>query len=401
MNEGGCLMGSPTQSGFIVSLVTSFVIFVFVLPFSAIAGQDHAVLHTVVSLVGMCLVLCFYVVMWIKDGRDPDKGTIIPHFETPREMPPAVVRYLWKGSYDRQSFGAAILNMAVKGFLAISEKVDTSVPGPTYVLGIREGGDRTSLSKDEEIIAKALFPPGSDEIVLGRFDEERTWNAVAAQRRHLFWDYQRSFFASTRQYWKTIFYVLSTTGIAVVVVGKWWGVLAVLFASLFLCWATWWWLVVWTWRKKYFLLTLICLFVALATTFGTPIVAMFPYVIYRSTSPDNGPIFSSLLTATILASSALAAIPFYRLVQAPTRVGRKFLDQLEGFRLFLEQTEKGRLEMSYPDDRFPDDLNHNLPYALALDIDLPLLSRFSSALPTIVGPGQGGKSGKRTGVSSS
>ncbi len=43
--------------------------------------------------------------------------------------------------------------------------------------------------------------------------------------------------------------------------------------------------------------------------------------------------------------------------------------------------------MLYPDDKLPEHLHNNLPYALALDIELPVLSRFSSALPTILGPG--------------
>jgi hypothetical protein len=380
-------MGSPSQSGFLVTLLTSFIIFVFVLPFSAISGEKGSTLHIMVSLVGMGLVLFYYWMMWIKDGRDPEKGTIIPHYESPQEMPPAVVRYLWKGCYDRRSFGAAILNMAVKGILAIREKVDTSVPGPTYALQMIGGGDLVSLSEDEQVIARVLFPPGSDEVVLGRFDDERIWKASAAHRRRLLWDYQRSFFASTRQYWTTSFYILATTGVAVIVVGKWWGLLAALFAALFLWWVLWWWLVAWTWKQGYYLLTILFLGVALVSNVVPLVVAAFAIAIIKTFIASNAPVVSSLVTASILALSVLAAIPFYRLVKAPTPVGRKFLDQLEGFRHFLEQTEKHRLEMFYPDDRLSEYLHHDLPYALALDIDLPLLSRFSSALPTVLGLG--------------
>ena len=343
--------------------------------------------HTIVSLVGMGLVLLYYLIMWIKDGRDPEKGTIIPHFETPAEMPPAAVRYFWKGSFDRLSFGTALLSMAVKGFLSIEETVDTSTPGPTYLLRIREDGNLMFLSKDERKIAEILFPPGKDTVVLGRFDEERIWKAAVALRRHLFWEYQRAFFRSSKGYWKTSSLILILTGLAVVIVGRWQGAFAVLSATLLLWWVFWWWLMIWTWRKRYFFLTLVLMIVALVSTFGPLIIAAFAYAVYRTVTADNWPIISALITATILASSALAAVPFYKLVKAPTRIGRSFLDKIEGFRHFLIQTEENPLKMLYPDDKLPEHLHNNLPYALALDIELPVLSRFSSALPTILGPG--------------
>ena len=74
---------------------------------------------------------------WWHHGRDPKRGTIIPLFAPPAGLSPEAVRYIHRMSYDRKSFAAALINMAVKGFLTISQE------GSTYTL------DRTGKSEAE------------------------------------------------------------------------------------------------------------------------------------------------------------------------------------------------------------------------------------------------------------
>ncbi|HEX2954424.1 MAG TPA: DUF2207 domain-containing protein, partial [Bacillota bacterium] len=60
-------------------------------------------------------------------------------------------------------------------------------------------------------------------------------------------------------------------------------------------------------------------------------------------------------TALVVAGILLAALNavFYYLLKAPTLVGRKIIDQIEGFRLFLSTAEKERLNTLYPGGRTP------------------------------------------------
>ena len=63
----------------------------------------------------LCWAIIFSV--WLRVGRDPAKGTIIPLFEPPKGFSPAAVRFLMRMGFDAKTFAAAVLDMAVKGYL--------------------------------------------------------------------------------------------------------------------------------------------------------------------------------------------------------------------------------------------------------------------------------------------
>ena len=70
---------------------------------------------------------------------------------------------------------------------------------------------------------------------------------------------------------------------------------------------------------------------------------------------------------------------FLYLMKAPTALGRPVMDQLDGFRLYLETAEKDRLNLQAPEitaDRF----EALLPYAVALDVEKPWADAFGAAL---------------------
>ena len=70
---------------------------------------------------------------------------------------------------------------------------------------------------------------------------------------------------------------------------------------------------------------------------------------------------------------------FLYLMKAPTALGRPIMDQLAGFKLYLETAESDRLNIHAPDitaDRF----EALLPYAVALDVEKPWSKAFAAAL---------------------
>ena len=70
---------------------------------------------------------------------------------------------------------------------------------------------------------------------------------------------------------------------------------------------------------------------------------------------------------------------FFYLLRAPTALGRPIMDQLAGFRLYLETAESDRLNLNAPEitaDRF----EALLPYAVALDVEKPWSDAFAAAL---------------------
>ena len=71
---------------------------------------------------------------------------------------------------------------------------------------------------------------------------------------------------------------------------------------------------------------------------------------------------------------------FHQLMKAPTLLGRKIMDQLEGFKLYLSVAEKDRLNLANPPKETPELFEKYLPYALALDVEQKWSERFASVL---------------------
>ena len=71
---------------------------------------------------------------------------------------------------------------------------------------------------------------------------------------------------------------------------------------------------------------------------------------------------------------------FYHLLKAPTYAGRRIMDEIEGFKMFLSIGEKERLNLLHPPDRTPELWERFLPYAVALDVENQWAEQFTSVL---------------------
>ena len=85
---------------------------------------------------------------------------------------------------------------------------------------------------------------------------------------------------------------------------------------------------------------------------------------------------------------ALLNVLFYYLLKAPTLQGRKIIDQIEGFKMFLTVTEKERLNFLNPPEKTPQLFEQYLPYALALDVEQKWAEQFAQVFARISGQGQ-------------
>ena len=71
---------------------------------------------------------------------------------------------------------------------------------------------------------------------------------------------------------------------------------------------------------------------------------------------------------------------FYRLLRAPTLAGRKLLDELAGFRMYLDVAEKDALRVRSGPERTLRLFEKYLPYALALGVENAWAEQFSDIL---------------------
>ena len=86
----------------------------------------------------------------------------------------------------------------------------------------------------------------------------------------------------------------------------------------------------------------------------------------------------------------LLNVIFYQLLRAPTEMGQKLLDQIEGFRLYLSTAEEERLKVLHPPEKTPELFERYLPYALALDCENEWNAKFAAVLAAAAAAGAAG-----------
>ncbi len=80
------------------------------------------------------------------------------------------------------------------------------------------------------------------------------------------------------------------------------------------------------------------------------------------------------------AAVVLMHVLFSRLLTAPTVLGRKLMDQIEGLRLYMTTAEEKRLDMLNPPEKTPELFEKLLPFALALDCENAWSEKFAAVL---------------------
>ena len=323
-------------------------------------------LSTGIAFFWLIIVGGFYLVAWIRVGRDPAKGTIIPLFTPPQNLTPPAVRFLSRMGFDNKAFAAAVVDMAVKGYLRIKED------GGVYTL-IRQSGP-TSLPKSEERVAAKLFAGGST-LKLESDNHTRLSGAIDALRENLQKEFDKVYFVSNTGY-QGIGIVLTLLAMGSVILTAPDRATA---AGVTL------WLSVWT---------VGCIVMAVvvyqqwkdARSFGRIIGALgvtlfaLPFFI--------GEIFGAYMIGTEISLPPALTLPgmaflnvlFYHLLKAPTLTGRKVMDQIEGFKMYLSVAERDRLNLLNPPAKTPALFERYLPYALALDVENEWSEQFTEIL---------------------
>jgi uncharacterized membrane protein YgcG len=332
--------------------------------------RDNA--GTVAAIAGVLILLIYYSVVWWEHGRDPRRGTIIPLFAPPAGFSPAAVRYIYGMAYDRKIFAAAIVDMAVKKFLKITQA------GSTYTLTRTDTNDTADLSSDERKIASILLDGPGSSIELKQDNHTVIQQAISAVQTTLKNEDEKTYFVTNTGWFMGGVLILIVTGLAAALLSNvpgGVGALIVPFAGvvailIFVAhWAVLGWRTVFTgpgsraWNifQALFMTVVAVLFVA---GFGSGFFEL----------KDAIPM--GVLVA--LTTGGVAAYIFYFLLKAPTLLGAKIRDQIDGFKMFLNTAEKDRLEMLNPPQVTPEVFEKFLPYAIALDCENQWSKKFEA-----------------------
>jgi uncharacterized membrane protein YgcG len=320
-------------------------------------------LGVVMAAVGLLLVLVYYTVVWFAVGRDRRPGTIIPLYGPPKGFSPAAVRDLLKMGFDNKTFAAALIDLAVKGAIAIEQKDDE------YTLR-RKNLAAPNLSSDEKAVLSKL---------LGSYESLRLVNthyatisaARKALRLSLARALEKTYFVRNLAYWVVgLLFSLVPLGLSLV------GSRDLPSAGFLLVW-----LAGWTagvtlllsqcftaWRGRHWAQAVG------ATMFAVPFVGFECFGICAFVWA------TSFLVPALFVVGAVMNGVFYHLLKAPTAAGRRVLDQIMGFRMYLSIGEQERLNLENPPQRTPQLFEMFLPYALALDVEQQWAEQFATVL---------------------
>jgi uncharacterized membrane protein YgcG len=333
-------------------------------------------LGRILGLLGLIVILIYYLIVWTMVGKDPAQGIIVTRYTPPGGMSPAVMRYVTKMGYDDRTLASAVIDTAVKGRITIRE--DDGI----FTLKKKEGTGAL-LSPEEEQVLKDLL--GSDrEITLKNTIHEKIGAAKKSFRDYLARKYEKIYFITNRGYF---FAGMCITVMTLVLSG-------ISEASsagrlpffLFICV----WLSIWT-------VAVLALVMQAAVKWRHAIrhrginvlgIGSALYLTLFTLPFMAGEIFgisilgysTSVTTVVFFLVAGLINYAFYHLLKAPTRAGRTLLDSVEGFRIFLAATEEDRLNMLNPPERTPELFERYLPYALALGLEQRWAEQFSDIL---------------------
>ncbi len=140
------------------------------------------------AAIGYMLLIAYYIPVWRKHGRDPEEGLIVTRYEPPESFSPASLRYIRQMYYDDKVMTAAVVNLAVKGYLEIKKR------GKSHWLIMKTPNEpKPPMAAGERELYVGLFKSNS-KIELDDKNHAVLGKARGAHRKSLIKDYKQHYF---------------------------------------------------------------------------------------------------------------------------------------------------------------------------------------------------------------
>ena len=336
--------------------------------------------YLMLGSLGLVFMLVYYVVVWLRVGVDPEPEAIIPRFEPPAGYTPAAARFILQMGFDNKAFASALVNMAVKKFLNI-ENNDS-----TFTLKRYENSDEKLLSRGEKKIAGKLFS-ASSTLRLTQTRHSTISAAITELKKSLQADFEELHFKRNSMY--LIPGGVITLLLILLLIGSAQQKPVALFMSV--------WLSGWTAGCYALAVKVVNAWKAarsetsnlgdkgaaiFITVFSLPFLG--GWITGFSIFLKNTSIIAVVTLAVVLAINFL----FYYLLKAPTIMGRRVMDKLEGLKMYLSVAEKDRLNLLNPPEKTPELFERLLPWALALDVEQEWSEQFTEILAQAIHDGE-------------
>ena len=273
---------------------------------------------------GLVWLLAYYARTWLRIGRDPRKGTIVPLFSPPDNLSPAALRYIMKRSFDNRTVAAALVALGVKGKVRLVEEDGGFFSGDKKRID-KLADEASDMSKDEARLFHGLFI-AEDSVAL----EQKNHSLFSSARD----DAEEALKAEFgERYYKP------NLGPSVMGCAR----LVLLAAALLLA----------------------------IVLIGMLVDGVGPVTAFQLSS--KAPLVLLVLAIPVV------AVAFF-LLGAPTKEGRAMMDRNEGFKHYLSVTERERFDRMQAPEETLTLFEKYLPYAIALDVETRWAERFQSQI---------------------
>ena len=337
-------------------------------------------LGVLLLLIGGLATGGFFHAAWYRVGRDPPRGLVIPLFAPPANLSPAAVSYVYHqgfaavGGSVLRAFIAALMSLAAKRRIRIEDR-----EGTVGLKALRPGP--AELPAGEAVIMRHLL--GSSD----RFDFNVTTGETlkAAQTRFrsaILKEHEDVFFREN----KGLFFIgaiISAAALAGFVLLARPSVDHILLLAAVGAVAA----------SGAFLMSMgarlilgwlpgggpVVLGVLLAFAGSVVLIVLAGALIeFRTALP--------IIPAAVIVAMALMNVAFFHLLRAPTKAGRKVMDEIEGFRLYLSVAEAEWMNMARDKapEMSPDLFEAYLPYAVALGVEKPWSDAFQRHMARVM-----------------
>lgn len=312
-------------------------------------------------VLGVVLVLGYNVLAWSRVGRDPAKGTIIPLFHPPKDFSPALTHYVDKWGFEGwTAFTATVFDLGVKGLV----KIDNPASGLTVEMTGKSPEGK--LPAGEQKLFDYLKSKGRVTVDTSNGAEiakqrDALHTAITNENRSVWFNHNFGFaalgflIAIGVLVAMVAFDALEPEWLIVgIIVGAVLGLVGMLGSKL--------------WQGGGFRRFFVILWVGIVgfNIFGGGLETFTHLTVNTS--------------AVAAGSIVLITVVFAILMRAPTIQGRKVMDQIEGFKMYLDTAEKNRLNISNEPPMTVDRFERILPYAIALGVEKPWSEHFEGEL---------------------
>ncbi|MDR7143161.1 DUF2207 domain-containing protein [Rhizobium sp. BE258] len=325
---------------------------------------------------GLILVFLYYTRSWLRVGRDPARGVVVPRWDAPDNISPALVNYIDNKGFSGQGWtalSASALNLAVRGFVVLEDLKQSIVIRRTDKPNVGQ-----KFEAGEASLLNAVGSRGS--LTIDKANGERVKSvgqnfrsAIEREHRGKYYNANTGYVTGGVVLSVAVLIILFVFGslqpdtIALMIIP----IAVVAFLSLFVAgFAK-------SFRRGHSLGSKIMSVVA---------IGIGGFVGFSIVSSLALALFSSLMelheTPMLFAVGGIVFLNmlYVFIMGAPTALGAKMMDGIDGLRQYLTLAEKDRMNMAGAPEMSPQHFEKLLPYAVALGVEKPWSRTFETWL---------------------